>query len=140
MFITLKGDRRQKHGFGAGFGYGYHQTTLVSFHPVTLLLDQCLDRAATVSMARPDRQQLYHRQPIPLTELGMPFLALKQRWFVMVISRKCGITPSVSSRRWLLMRGSMMPVSGSPTRNFQVGQVLAARCVSINAVPHQWRS
>ena len=55
----------------AGFGYGFHQDNPgVLPTLLTLLLNQCLDQAATVSMARPDRQKLYHRQPIPLTELG----------------------------------------------------------------------
>ena len=55
----------------AGFGYAFHQENPgVLPTLLTLLLDQCLDQAATVSMARPDRQKLYHRQPIPLTELG----------------------------------------------------------------------
>jgi len=55
----------------AGFGYGFHQDNPgVLPTLLTLLLNQCLDQAATVSMARPDRQRLYHRQPFPLTELG----------------------------------------------------------------------
>ena len=41
----------------AGFGYAYHQENPgVLPTLLTLLLDQCLDQAATVSMARPDRQ------------------------------------------------------------------------------------
>ena len=51
-------------------GYAYHQDNPGVLPTLTLLLDQCLDQAATVSMARTDRQKLYHRQPIPLTELG----------------------------------------------------------------------
>ena len=55
----------------AGFGYAYHHDNPgVLPTLLTLLLDQCLDQAATVSMARTDRQKLYHRQPMPLTELG----------------------------------------------------------------------
>ena len=55
----------------AGFGYTYHRENPgVLPTLLTLLLEQCLDQAATVSMARTDRQRLYHRQPIALTELG----------------------------------------------------------------------
>ena len=43
----------------AGFGYAYHQENPgVLPTLLTLLLDQCHDQAATVSMARPDRQKL----------------------------------------------------------------------------------
>ena len=34
------------------------------------LLEQCLDQAVTVSIARGDRQRLYYRQAMCLTELG----------------------------------------------------------------------
>ena len=114
----------------AGFGYGYHQDNPgVLPTLLTLLLDQCLDQAATVSMARPDRQQLYHRQPIPLTELGyavprIEATLVRDGDFEKVRDHTFSqLTAMVAD-----VRGSMMlPVSGSPTRNFQVGQVLAAK-------------
>ena len=55
----------------AGFGYTYHHDNPgVLPTLLTLLLDQCLDQAATVSMCRNDRQGLYNQQPFSLTELG----------------------------------------------------------------------
>ena len=112
----------------AGFGYAYHQDNPgVLPTLLTLLLDQCLDQAATVSMARTDRQKLYHRQPIPLTELGYAvprieatlvrdgdFEKVRDHTFTQLTAMVADV------------RGSMMlPVSGSPTRNFQAGQALA---------------
>ena len=112
----------------AGFGYAYHQENPgVLPTLLTLLLDQCLDQAATVSMARPDRQKLYHRQPIPLTELGYAvprieatlvrdgdFEKVRDHTFTQLTAMVADV------------RGSMMqPSSGKPTRNFQAGQVMA---------------
>ena len=112
----------------AGFGYSFHQDNPgVLPTLLTLLLDQCLDQAATVSMARPDRQKLYHRQPIPLTELGYAvprieatlvrdgdFEKVRDHTFVQLTAMVADV------------RGSMMlPRKGKPTRNFQAGQVLA---------------
>ena len=55
----------------AGFGYEYHQQNPGMLPTLlTLLLNQCLDQAATVSMYRKDRYQLYSQQTIALTELG----------------------------------------------------------------------
>ena len=112
----------------AGFGYAYHQDNPgVLPTLLTLLLDQCLDQAATVSMARTDRQKLYHRQPIPLTELGyavprIEATLVRDGDFEKVRDHTFSqLTAMVAD-----VRGSMMlPVSGSPTRNFQAGQVLA---------------
>ena len=112
----------------AGFGYWYHQDNPgVLPTLLTLLLDQCLDQAATVSMARTDRQKLYHRQPIPLTELGyavprIEATLVRDGDFEKVRDHTFSqLTAMVAD-----VRGSMMlPVSGSPTRNFQAGQVMA---------------
>ena len=114
----------------AGFGYTFHQDNPgVLPTLLTLLLDQCMDQAATVSMARPDRQKLYHRQPIPLTELGyavprIEATLVRDGDFEKVRDHTFSqLTAMVAD-----VRGSMMlPVSGSPTRNFQAGQVLAMR-------------
>lgn len=55
----------------AGFGYVYHrENTGILPMLLTLLLNQCLDQAAVVSMSRRDRQRLFNRQAIALTELG----------------------------------------------------------------------
>ena len=78
-------------------------------------------------MARPDRQKLYHRQPIPLTELGYAVPRIESTLvrdgdFEKVRDHTFSqLTAMVAD-----VRGSMMlPVSGSPTRNFQAGLVLA---------------
>ena len=112
----------------AGFGYSFHkQNPGVLPTLLTLLLDQCLDQAATVSMARRDRQRLYNRQPFSLTELGygVPRIeaALVREGDMEKVRDHtfAQLTAMVAD-----VRGSMMmPVSGKPTRNFQVGQVLS---------------
>ena len=112
----------------AGFGYEYHRQ-----HPgllptlLTLLLNQCLDQAATVSMSRQDRHQLYSQQTIALTELGYAVqrieATLNQGSFT---ERVRDHTFSQLTAMVADVRGSMMlPVTGKPTRNFQAGQALA---------------
>lgn len=112
----------------AGFGYNYHQrNTGILPTILTLLLNQSLDQAATVSMFRRDRQQLYNHQPIALTELGYAVPRIE------ATLDKGGFTEKVRDHTFSQLtaivadvRGSMMlPVSGKPTRNFQAGQALA---------------
>ncbi len=112
----------------AGFGYKYHQqNTGILPTLLTLLLNQCLDQAATVSMLRRDRQKFYTNQPIALTELGYAVPRIE------ATLNKGGITERVRDHTFCQLtaivadvRGSMMlPVSGRPTRNFQAGQALA---------------
>jgi len=112
----------------AGFGYKYHQqNTGILPTLLTLLLNQCLDQAATVSMVRRDRQKLYTHQPIALTELGYAVPRIE------ATLDKGGSTEKVRDHTFSQLtaivadvRGSMMlPVSGKPTRNFQAGQALA---------------
>ncbi|MGB5632524.1 MAG: hypothetical protein WBM44_24175 [Waterburya sp.] len=112
----------------AGFGYKYHrQNTGILPTLLTLLLNQSLDQAATVSMYRRDRQKLYTRQPIALTELGYAVPRIE------ATLDKGSSTEKVRDHTFSQLtaivadvRGSMMlPVSGKPTRNFQAGQVLA---------------
>ncbi|BEV36476.1 hypothetical protein [Synechococcus sp. M16CYN] len=131
----------------AGFGYTFHQDNPGMLPTLlTLLLDQCLDQAATVSMVRPDRQKLYHRQPIPLTELGYAVPRIeatlaRDGYFEEVRDHTFSqLTAMVAD-----VRGSMMlPASGSPTRNFQAGQVLArhmrkeGRCPNSMTELKQW--
>ena len=122
----------------AGFGYAFHHDNAGILPTLlTLLLDQCLDQAATVSIARPDRQKLYHRQPIPLTELGYAvprieatlvrdgdFEKVRDHTFIQLTAMVADV------------RGSMMlPVSGTPTRNFQAGQVLAKLMSELGRCP-----
>lgn len=131
----------------AGFGYTYHQDNPgVLPTLLTLLLDQCLDQAATVSMARRDRQRLYNRQPFALTELGYGVPRIEAALV------RDGDMEKVRDHTFAQLtamvadvRGSMMlPVSGKPTRNFQAGQVLAARMLHEQRCPnnleefHDW--
>ncbi len=114
----------------AGFGYTYHRENTGTLPTLlTLLLDQCMDQAATVSMFRRDRRRLYNRQPIALTELGYGVQRIEA-----ALSRG-GEMEKVRDHTFAQLtamvadvRGSMMmPVSGKPTRNFQAGQVLAEK-------------
>ena len=111
----------------AGFGYEYHDK-----HPgilptlLTLLLNQCLDQAANVSMFRRDRFRLYQQQPIALTELGYAVPRIE------ATLNKGGFTEQVRDHTFSQLtaivadvRGSMMlPATGKPTRNFQAGRIL----------------
>ncbi len=131
----------------AGFGYEYHQENPGILPTLlTLLLNQCLDQAATVSMSRKDRNQLYSQQTIALTELGYAIPRIE------AVLKKGGSTEGVRDHTFSQLtamvadvRGSMMlPVSGKPTRNFQAGQTLAhgmvqhGRCPQDIAEFEQW--
>lgn len=131
----------------AGFGYEYHRENPgILPTMLTLLLDQCLDQAATVSMSRRDRHKLYNQQTIALTELGygVPNIeaTLNRGSYAERVRDHTftQLTAMVAD-----VRGSMMlPVSGEPTRNFQAGQVLArnmgkhARCPDSIDEFEQW--
>ena len=123
----------------AGFGYRYHQqNTGILPTLLTLLLNQCLDQAATVSMFRRDRHKLYNYQPIALTELGYAVPRIE------ATLNKGGFTEQVRDHTFSQLtaivadvRGSMMlPVSGKPTRNFQAGQALASGMLENGRCPH----
>ena len=112
----------------AGFGYEYHRKNTGMLPTLlTLLLNQCLDQAATLSMYRRDRVKLYNNQPIALTQLGYAVPRIE------ATLNKGGFTEKVRDHTFSQLtaivadvRGSMMlPVSGKPTRNFQAGQALA---------------
>lgn len=122
----------------AGFGYTYHrENTGILPTLLTLLLDQCIDQAATVSMSRRDRHRLYNHQPIALTELGYGVQRIE------AALNKGGDMEKVRDHTFAQLtamvadvRGSMMmPVSGSPTRNFQAGQVLADMMRTLQRCP-----
>lgn len=122
----------------AGFGYEYHRkNTGILPTLLTLLLNQCLDQAATVSMFRRDRHKLYNYQPIALTELGYAVPRIE------ATLDKGGFTEKVRDHTFSQLtaivadvRGSMMlPVSGQPTRNFQAGQALANGMLSHGRCP-----
>lgn len=122
----------------AGFGYEYHRENPGILPTLlTLLLDQCLDQAATVSMSRRDRHKLYNRQPIALTELGygVPRIeATLNRGGDLEKARDhtfSQLTAMVAD-----VHGSMMlPTTGKPTRNFQAGQVLANLMSTLERCP-----
>ncbi len=122
----------------AGFGHAFHKNNPGLLPTLlTLLLDQCLDQAAYVSMRRADREKLYKKQPFPITELGYSVQRieasfLKDGDFVQVRDHTFSqLTAMVAD-----VRGSMMlPVSGKPTRNFQAGIVLAERMNELKRCP-----
>ena len=123
----------------AGFGHTFHKSNPGLLPTLlTLLLDQCLDQASYVSMSRSDREDLYEKQPFPITELGygvqrIEASLLKNGDFVQVRDHTfTQLTAMVAD-----VRGSMMlPVSGCPTRNFQAGEVLAENMNTYNRCPH----
>ncbi len=122
----------------AGFGYEYHQDNPGILPTLlTLLLNQCLDQAATVSMCRKDRHKLYNQQTIALTELGYAVPRIE------ATLNKGGFMERVRDHTFSQLtamvadvRGSMMlPVTGLPTRNFQAGQILANGMVENGRCP-----
>tara|TARA_Y100001968_G_scaffold205789_1_gene188974 strand:+ start:927 stop:2465 length:1539 start_codon:yes stop_codon:yes gene_type:complete len=123
----------------AGFGHSFHKNNPGLLPTLlTLLLDQCLDQAAYVSMRRTDRENLYKKQPFPITELGydvqcIEASVLKNGDFVQVRDHTfTQLTAMVAD-----VRGSMMlPLSGIPTRNFQAGEVLAQKMIEYKRCPH----
>ena len=123
----------------AGFGYGYHaENTGILPTLLTLLLDQCLDQAASVSMRRKDRQRLYGRQPFRLTELGYGVQRIE------ATLNRGGDMEKVRDHTFAQLtaivadvRGSMMlPAFGKPTRNFQAGQILAQGMRKLGRCPN----
>ncbi len=122
----------------AGFGHAFHKNNTGLLPTLlTLLLDQCLDQAAYVSMSRKDRESLYEKQPFPITELGYSVQRIeaslfKNGDFVQVRDHTFSqLTAMVAD-----VRGSMMlPSVGSPTRNFQAGEVLAKKMIENKRCP-----
>jgi hypothetical protein len=122
----------------AGFGYEFHRENPGILPTLlTLLLDQCLDQAATVSMSRRDRHLLYTQQPIALTELGYGVPRIE------ATLNRGGDMEKVRDHTFTQLtavvadvRGSMMlPLTGKPTRNFQAGQSLARLMESLGRCP-----
>ena len=122
----------------AGFGHTYHsENPGLLPNLLTLLLDQCLDQAAYVSMNRTDRADLYRKQPFSIKDLGYgvqrieastvndgEFLQVRDHTFSQLTAMVADV------------RGSMMlPMSGKPTRNFQAGQILAKQMKSLGRCP-----
>ncbi len=122
----------------AGFGHEFHwDNPGILPTLLTLLLDQCLDQAAAVSMCRHDRDKLYNQQPIALTELGYGVPRIE------ATLNQGGDMEKVRDHTFSQLtamvadvRGSMMnPTTGQPTRNFQAGQVLAKSMSELGRCP-----
>ncbi len=122
----------------AGFGYTFHKDNPgVLPTLLTLLLNQCLDQAASVSMKRSDRIRLYEQQPFSLTELGYGVQKIEA---ALVRDGEMRMVRDHTFSQLTAMvadvRGSMMkPVSGEPTRNFSAGIVLAENMKSFQRCP-----
>ena len=111
----------------AGFGHSYHKANAGLLPTVlTLLMNQCLDQAATVSISRKDRDKLYNSQPFPLTELGYGVQKIEAALLRFGDLEKVrDHTFSQLTAMVADVRGSMMlPITGEPTRNFKAGQIL----------------
>ena len=123
----------------AGFGYTCHRENPGILPTLlTLLLDQCLDQAATVSMCRKDREDLYNNQLFPITELGYGVQNIEASLIKDGNMRQVrDHTFSQLTAMVADVRGSMMlPVSGKPTRNFQAGQILADNMLRVQRCPN----
>ncbi len=122
----------------AGFGHTFHKENPGLLPTLlTLLLHQCLDQAATVSMSRVDRKTIYSKEKLPLTEIGygvqMIEAALSKEG---AMEKVRDHTFSQLTAMIADVKGSMMlPVSGKPTRNFQVGQILATQMRRVKRCP-----
>tara|TARA_B100000029_G_scaffold362096_1_gene355109 strand:+ start:291 stop:1823 length:1533 start_codon:yes stop_codon:yes gene_type:complete len=122
----------------AGFGHSFHKDNAGLLPTLlTLLMNQCMDQAATVSASRKDRNNIYDLQALPLTELGYGVQRIEASLM------KFGDLEKVRDHTFSQLtamvadvRGSMMlPVTGEPTRNFKAGQVLAERMKSLKRCP-----
>tara|TARA_Y100001968_G_scaffold74550_2_gene65974 strand:- start:3358 stop:4863 length:1506 start_codon:yes stop_codon:yes gene_type:complete len=123
----------------AGFAHTYHRDNPGLLPTIlTLLLDQCLDQAATISMFRSQTTDLYEDQFFSITEMGYGVQKIEASLL------KNGNTKQVRDHTFSQLtamvadvRGSMMqPVAGKPTRNFQAGQVLASNMFNLKRCPH----
>ncbi|KGG12591.1 MULTISPECIES: hypothetical protein [Prochlorococcus] len=122
----------------AGFAHTFHKDNPGLLPTLlTLLLDQCLNQAAIVSMSRPDRSSLYSKQPFPITELGYGVQLIEAA--VIRDGDMQQVRDHTFSQLTAMVadvKGSMMlPQAGSPTRNFQVGQVLAQKLFALKRCP-----
>ncbi len=123
----------------AGFAYTFHENN-PGFLPtvLTLLLNQCLDQAATVSMLRNDRDEFYNTQPFPITELGYGVEKIEAT--LIKDGNQLNVRDHTFSQLTAMVadvRGSMMPPNnGSPTRNFKAGQILATKMNAEQRCPY----
>ena len=122
----------------AGFAHHFHRdNTGILPTLLTLLLEQCLSQAATVSMQRPDRKKLYSEQLIPITELGYGVQRIEAALvsdgdFHQVRDHTFSQLTAIVAD----LKGSMMqPQIGNPTRNFQVGSVFSEKILFYKRCP-----
>ena len=123
----------------AGFGHTFHRDNPGLLPTLlTLLLNQCLDQAATVSMSRNNREQLYDNQLFPITELGYGVQQIEAS--LLKDGNRLQVRDHTFSQLTAMVadvRGSMMlPVTGKPTRNFQAGQILAKKMNQFKRCPN----
>ena len=122
----------------AGFGHTFHRNNPGLLPTLlTLLLNQCLDQAATVSMSRKNRDELYENQILPITELGYGVQEIEAS--LLKDGDRIRVRDHTFSQLTAMVadvRGSMMlPISGKPTRNFQAGQILAEKMNELKRCP-----
>ena len=122
----------------AGFGYYYYSSNPGLLPTLlTLLLSQCLDQAANVSISRKNKDKFYNGQPFPITGLGygverIEAAILRDGELEKVRDHTFSQLSPMIADIW----GSMMqPVHGNPTRNFQAGQVLAKKMNQLGRCP-----
>tara|TARA_Y100001968_G_scaffold149395_1_gene136639 strand:+ start:1812 stop:3323 length:1512 start_codon:yes stop_codon:yes gene_type:complete len=123
----------------AGFCHSFHRNNPGLLPTLlTLLLDQCLDQAAKVSMVRDDLKTINNDQIFPITQLGysvekIDASLVKDGSLIQIRDHTFSqLTAMVAD-----VRGSMMlPISGKPTRNFQAGQVLAENMFKLKRCPN----
>tara|TARA_Y100001968_G_scaffold333540_1_gene397090 strand:- start:7440 stop:8951 length:1512 start_codon:yes stop_codon:yes gene_type:complete len=123
----------------AGFCHTYHRNNPGILPTLlTLLLDQCLDQAAKVSMFRKDLKTIHNEQIFSITELGYSVENIKA--FLLEEGDLRQVRDHTFSQLTAMVadvRGSMMlPISGKPTRNFQAGQVLAENMIRLQRCPN----
>ncbi len=122
----------------AGFAHTFHKENPGLLPTLlTLLLNQCLDQAATVAMRKDKPISGYIDSSLPITEIGYGVqkieAALSKEGSMHKVRDHTFIqlTPIVAD-----VNGSMMlPITGLPTRNFQVGQILANNILSLQRCP-----
>ncbi len=122
----------------AGFAHTFHRDNPGLLPTLlTLLFNQCLDQAAIVSMSRAQENYNSSNASLPLTEIGYGVQRIE------AALSKDGALHKVRDHTFTQLtamvadvKGSMMlPVSGQPTRNFQVGQILAKKISILGRCP-----
>ncbi len=122
----------------SGFAHCFHKSNTGLLPTIlTLLLNQCLDQAASVSMFRKDRNQFYEAQLFSITELGYGVTTIEAK--LGKSSNNFNIRDHTFSQLIAVVSdvyGSLTkPLIGSPTRNFQAGEILAKGMIAEKRCP-----